>query len=38
MPDKSSRMRNIILITLAGLWIVLHLFSIIFDAIKHSKT
>lgn len=38
MADKLSRTRNIIVITLSALWIILHLFSIIFDAIKHSKT
>ena len=38
MSDKSSRIRNIILITLVILWFILQLFSIIFDAIKYSKT
>lgn len=38
MPDKHSRIRNIILATLAGLWILLHILSILFDTIKHSKS
>jgi len=38
MENKGSRIRNIILVTLVILWLVLHLFSLLFDVVKHSRT
>jgi len=38
MIDKGSQIRNTILATLSVVWLLIHLFKIIFEAIASSKT